>query len=257
MPHFARLLPGACAFALAVVSSVAAMAAPAMRYDKTAFSRALATGTPVVVHVCAGWSPLCQTQRPIVGALLKEPGMRSVQLLNADFDTDLEARRTLRVLHQGTLIVFKNGREVARSSGDTDRTAIAALLSGSEMARSSGDSGRMTPSLMASRAGGMPYEKEAFDRAVAAGGPVALHVSADGCPTCKAQKPVVDALLREPGMRTLRFFVADFDTEKALRRSLRVEQQSTFVIFKNGREVARSTAELDRDALARTFAKAL
>ena len=52
-------------------------------------------------------------------------------------------------------------------------------------------------------------------------------------------------------------FVADFDTEKALRKSLRVEQQSTFVIFKNGREVARSTAELDRDALARTFAKAL
>ena len=103
----------------------------------------------------------------------------------------------------------------------------------------------------------MPYEQNAFDRAVFAGGPVVLYVSADRCPACEAQRPVVNALLREPGMRTLRFFVADFDTEKALRRSLRVQQQSTFVIFKNGREVARSTAEIDRDALARTFAKAL
>ena len=168
MPHPARLLCGVFAFALAVVSSVAATAATAKRYDKAAFSRALATGAPVGVHVCAGWSPLCQTQKPIVGALLKEPEMRSVQLLNADFDTDLEARRTLRVLHQGTLIVFRNGREVSRSSGDTDRTAIAALLSG--------DSGRMTTAPMAGRAGGIPYEKDSFDRAVAAGGPVVQRV---------------------------------------------------------------------------------
>ena len=137
MPHLARSMPGAFAFAfaLALGSSVAAMAATAMRYDKTAFNRALAVGAPVVVHFCAGWSPLCQTQKPIVSALLREPGMRSAQLINADFDTDLEARRTLRVLHQGTLIVFRHGREVARSSGETDRTAIAALLSGSQIGR--------------------------------------------------------------------------------------------------------------------------
>ena len=245
MSPLARLLPGVFALALAVVSSVTVVAATAMRYDKVTFNRALATGMPVVVHVCAGWSPLCQTQKPIVAALLQEPGMRSVQLLNVDFNTDLEARRTLSVLHQGTLIVFRNGREVARSAGDTDRTAIAALLSG--------DSDRMST---AGRAGGIPYEKETFERAVAAGGPVALHVSSDWCPTCKAQKPVVDALLKEPSMRALRFFVADFEAEKALRRSLQVEQHGTFVIFRNGREVARSTAETDRDALGRTFAKA-
>lgn len=110
---------------------------------------------------------------------------------------------------------------------------------------------------LTAHAAGARYEPAAFDRAVAAGGPVALHVSADWCPTCKAQKPVVDALPKEPRMKPMRLFVADFDTEKALRKSLRVEQQSTFVLFRNGREVARSTADLDRDALARTFAKAL
>ena len=106
-------------------------------------------------------------------------------------------------------------------------------------------------------AAGTRYDKAAFDRAVAAGGPVVLHVSADWCPTCKAQKPVVDALLKEPRMKAVRLFVADFDTDKALKKSLRVEQQSTFVVFKGGREVARSTAELDPGAIARTFAKAL
>ena len=245
MPLLARLLPGVFALALAVVSSAAAPAATAMRYDKTAFSRALATGVPVVVHVCAGWSPLCQAQKPIVAAVLQEPGMRSVQLLNVDYSTDLETKRALRVLHQGTLIVFRNGREVARSSGEIDRTAIAALLSG--------DSGRMSTS---SRVSGIPYQKEFFDRVVAAGGPVALHISSDGCSICKAQKPVVDALLKESSLRTLRLFVADFETEKALRRSLQIEQQGTFVIYRNGREVARSAAQIDRDALARTFAKA-
>ena len=49
MPPLARLLPGVFAFALAVVSSVAATAATAMRYDKAAFNRALAVGAPVVV----------------------------------------------------------------------------------------------------------------------------------------------------------------------------------------------------------------
>ena len=122
-----RLLPGALAFAFAAGSTAAACAVAA-HYDKAAFDRALAAGVPVVVHVCAGWSPLCKTQKPIVAALLRGPKMKSVLLLNADFDADREARRLLHAPYQGTLIVFKDGREVARSSSDADRTAIATLL---------------------------------------------------------------------------------------------------------------------------------
>ena len=80
----------------------------------------------------------------------------------------------------------------------------------------------------AGHAAGTRYEKVAFDRAVVSGQPVVLHVSAPWCPTCKAQKPVVDALLKEPRMQAVRLFVADFDTEKALKKSLHVAQQSTF-----------------------------
>ena len=127
MSVLARLLPGALAFAVAAGSSAAACAAAA-RYSKAALDRALGAGVPVVVHVCAGWSPLCRTQKPIIAALLTGPPVLPVLLLNADFDADRDARRMLHVVHQGTLIVFKNGREVARSSGDTDRAAITAVL---------------------------------------------------------------------------------------------------------------------------------
>ena len=121
------LVPGALAVAVAA-SSLPACAATAVHYSQAAFNRALAASVPLVVHVCAGWSPLCRVQKPIVATLLRGPRMLPVLLLNVDFDTDRYARRVLHAPYQGTLIVFKDGREVARSSGDTDRTAIAALL---------------------------------------------------------------------------------------------------------------------------------
>ncbi|ERJ39858.1 hypothetical protein L810_5569 [Burkholderia sp. AU4i] len=52
-------------------------------------------------------------------------------------------------------------------------------------------------------------------------------------------------------------FVADFDKETALEKALRVAQQSTFVVFRGGREVARSTGETDEQAIRATWGKAL
>lgn len=101
------------------------------------------------------------------------------------------------------------------------------------------------------------YDKAAFDRAVAAGDPVIVQFHADWCPTCKAQAPIVSELLREPRMKDVKFFVADFDSEHALKKSLRVMSQSTFVVFKGGHEVARSTGQTARPELESLFGKAL
>ena len=84
-------------------------------------------------------------------------------------------------------------------------------------------------------AGELPYDKVAFDKAVAEGKPVIVDFFADWCPTCKAQKPHVQALLGEPKMKDVTLFVADYDKEKDLKKALRVTQQSTFVVFKSGR----------------------
>ena len=102
-----------------------------------------------------------------------------------------------------------------------------------------------------------PFEQATFDKAVAAGEPVIVQFHADWCPTCKAQAPLVSQVLAEPKMKGVTLFVADFDKEKALKQALKVSTQSTFVVFKGGKEVSRSTGETTRAAIDATFAKAL
>jgi thioredoxin 1 len=101
------------------------------------------------------------------------------------------------------------------------------------------------------------FDKAAFDKAVAAGEPVIVQFHADWCPTCRAQTPIVAEILREPRMKDVRFFIADFDTEKDLKKALTVYSQSTFVVYKGGKEVTRSTGQTDKAVIESVFAKAL
>jgi thioredoxin 1 len=98
-------------------------------------------------------------------------------------------------------------------------------------------------------AGEVPFSQPQFDTARAAGQTVAVVFHADWCPTCRAQAPVLRELVNTPEMKSLTLYVADFDTEKALRNALHVNQQSTIVVFKGKQETARSTGETQKAAL--------
>lgn len=94
-----------------------------------------------------------------------------------------------------------------------------------------------------------PFNQAQFDAMRAAGKPVAIVFHADWCPTCRAQAPLLKDLLQTPALKPVTLFVADFDTEKALKKSFGVTQQSTIVVFKDGKEVARSTGDTQRGSL--------
>ena len=106
-------------------------------------------------------------------------------------------------------------------------------------------------------AGEAPYNKPGFEAALSQGKPVIVHFSADWCPTCKAQKPIVDGLLKTDKLKDVTLLVANYDTEADLKKQFRVTQQSTFVVFKGGKEVARSTGQTNKDVIAALFDKAL
>ena len=95
----------------------------------------------------------------------------------------------------------------------------------------------------------LPYNQAQFDALRSAGKPVAVVFHADWCPTCRAQAPVLKELAQTPALKSLTLYVANFDTAKTLKESLGVTQQSTIVVFKGGKEIARSTGDTQRDRL--------
>ena len=103
----------------------------------------------------------------------------------------------------------------------------------------------------------LPYNQAQFEQLKAEGKPVVIDVFATWCPTCKAQAPSVKAIASDPAFKSVTIFLADFDQEKALKKSLGISQQSTFIVFRDGKEVARSTGQTKKEDITVTFAKAL
>jgi thioredoxin 1 len=96
----------------------------------------------------------------------------------------------------------------------------------------------------------VPFNQAQFDAAKASGKPIAVVFHADWCPTCRAQAPLLKDLSEKPEFSRVTLYVANYDSEKSLKKSLGVTQQSTLVVFKQGREVGRSTGDTNEASLA-------
>ena len=103
----------------------------------------------------------------------------------------------------------------------------------------------------------LPFNQAKYQQAVVANKPVVVYLHADWCPTCRAQQPIVDRLSQESKFKNVTIFVADYDKEVALEQSLKVTKQSTFVVFKQGHEVTRSTGQTAEAAIRATLEQAL
>ncbi len=97
-------------------------------FDSATFDALQKEGKSVLVSVHADWCPTCKAQEPIVSELLKTPALQGITALRVDFDKQKDVVKSFKVQYQSTLIVFKGGKEVGRSTGDTKKDAIGALL---------------------------------------------------------------------------------------------------------------------------------
>jgi thioredoxin 1 len=114
---------------LAVVAAAPALAKEPATWNEVAFEAAKAAGKPILLEIHAVWCPTCKAQTPILGELTSEPKYADLQVFKIDFDTEKDLLKKLNVRTQSTLIVYKQGAEVGRSVGDTNRDSIAELLS--------------------------------------------------------------------------------------------------------------------------------
>ncbi|MBA4381921.1 MAG: thioredoxin [Sideroxydans sp.] len=104
---------------------------------------------------------------------------------------------------------------------------------------------------------GETYTQEKMDALNKAGESTLVFVYADWCPTCKAQEKILNELLPMAEFKRLTTLKVNFDEQKTVLRSFGVKYQSTFILFKGGKEVVRVTAETDRERIAEWLRQAL
>ncbi len=101
------------------------------------------------------------------------------------------------------------------------------------------------------------FDADRFAVAQAANKSILLHVTAPWCGTCKAQKPIVSNLGKQPDFAELAIFEIDFDSSKDLLRSFNVQSQSTMIAFRGKTEVGRTVADTDPSSIEALFRKTL
>jgi thiol:disulfide interchange protein len=103
----------------------------------------------------------------------------------------------------------------------------------------------------------VPFTTEAFKAAQAAGSPILVEIHADWCPTCKAQKPILDKLTADPKFKDLKVFRVDFDAMKPEVKAFGAQMQSTLIVFKGTAEQGRSVGDTREASIAALLDKSL
>jgi len=97
-------------------------------FSQQTFKKAQMTGETVVVDFHAKWCSTCKKQEPVLNEIVNMPGYEKVVALKADYDEEKDLKKSLGVTKQSTVVVFKGGKEVARSTGVTSKAELKALI---------------------------------------------------------------------------------------------------------------------------------
>jgi len=114
--------------AAATLIAPRAQASNGIPFDAAAFRAAQAAGKTIIIEITAKWCGPCQRQRPVVAKLLEKPEFAKLTMFDADYDAHKKDLLEINALHLTTLILYRDGKEVARSSGATSPEAVEAFF---------------------------------------------------------------------------------------------------------------------------------
>jgi thioredoxin 1 len=100
------------------------------------------------------------------------------------------------------------------------------------------------------------YTPARFEQLAKEGKPILVAIHADWCPTCKAQKPILQELMAKPEYKDVTELTVDFDKDKPAVKRFKASMQSTLVGFKGTRETGRSVGDTTRAGLESLVKKA-
>lgn len=110
--------------------------------------------------------------------------------------------------------------------------------------------------VMASAAEPKHFTQQEFENLSRQGHPVVIDVAASWCPTCRAQKPIIDRLSKQDAYKQVAVLTVDFDSDKNVLKQFKVSMQSTLIAFKGGKELWRTVGDTTPVGIETIFKKA-
>ena len=101
------------------------------------------------------------------------------------------------------------------------------------------------------------FTQAGFDGLQKEGKSILVEVHAPWCPTCRAQAPVVNELIKKKEFQSITVLRVDFDGQKDVLKTFNVSKQSTLIAFKGSKEVARSTGDTSPTSIEKLLQKAI
>lgn len=102
-----------------------------------------------------------------------------------------------------------------------------------------------------------PYTQAGFDQLQKEGKSILVAVHAPWCPTCRAQAPIINELLKKKEYQAIIVLRVDFDGQKEVLKTFNVSKQSTLIVFKGAKEMARSTGDTSATSIEKLLQKAI
>ena len=101
-----------------------------------------------------------------------------------------------------------------------------------------------------------PFTAARFEALQADNALILVDVAATWCPTCKAQKAVIDAFRQQHPELGLHVLTVDFDAQKEWVKHFKAPRQSTLLVYKGSEQRWFAVAETREDVIAAALRQA-